>query len=49
VPQHPRNDLRVQIAWQLRTHSILGVTHRYPEAPVKVTGFNAAITNFGGS
>ena len=26
----------LQIAWLLRTHSILGVTHRYPEALVKV-------------
>jgi HK97 family phage major capsid protein len=39
----------LQIAWLLRTHSILGVTHRYPEALVKVTGFTAATTGFGGS
>ena len=39
----------LQIAWLLRTHSILGVTHRYPEALVKVTGFAAATTGFGGS
>jgi hypothetical protein len=39
----------LQIAWLLRTHTILGVTHRYPEALVKVTGFAAATTGFGGS
>jgi HK97 family phage major capsid protein len=39
----------LQIAWLLRTHTILGVTHRYPEALVKVTGFTAATTGFGGS
>lgn len=39
----------LQIAWLLRTHSILGVTHRYPEALVKVTNFVAAPTGFGGS
>jgi HK97 family phage major capsid protein len=39
----------LQIAWLLRTHSILGVKHRYPEALVKVTGFTAATTGFGGS
>jgi hypothetical protein len=38
-----------QIAWLLRTHTVLGVTHRYPEALVKVTGFTAATTGFGGS
>jgi len=37
----------LQIAWLLRTHSVLGVTHRYPEALVKVTGFAAATTGFG--
>jgi hypothetical protein len=39
----------LQIAWLLRTHTILGVTHRYPEALVKVGGFAAATTGFGGS
>jgi hypothetical protein len=39
----------LQIAWLLRTHSILGVTHRYPEALVKVSGFVASTTGFGGS
>lgn len=39
----------LQIAWLLRTHSVLGVTHRYPEALVKVSGFTAATTGFGGS
>jgi HK97 family phage major capsid protein len=39
----------LQIAWLLRTHTILGVTHRYPEALVKVTGFDALTTGFGGS
>ena len=39
----------LQIAWLLRTHTILGVTHRYPEALVKATGFAAATTGFGGS
>ena len=39
----------LQIAWLLRTHAIMGVTHRYPEALVKVTGFAAATTGFGGS
>jgi HK97 family phage major capsid protein len=39
----------LQIAWLLRTHTILGVTHRYPEALVKVSGFAAATTGFGGS
>jgi HK97 family phage major capsid protein len=39
----------LQIAWLLRTHTILGVTHRYPEALVKVSGFTAAGTGFGGS
>jgi len=40
----------LQIAWLLRTHSVLGVTHRYPEALVKVGGFAASLqTGFGGS
>jgi HK97 family phage major capsid protein len=40
----------LQIAWLLRTHTILGVTHRYPEALVKATGFAASIpVGFGGS
>lgn len=39
----------LQIAWLLRTHTILGVTHRYPEAIVRVSGFTAATTGFGGS
>jgi len=39
----------LQIAWLLRTHTVLGVTHRYPEALVKATGFAAATTGFGGS
>jgi HK97 family phage major capsid protein len=40
----------LQIAWLLRTHSVIGVTHRYPEALVKVSGFAATIpTGFGGS
>jgi HK97 family phage major capsid protein len=39
----------LQISWLLRSHVILGVTHRYPEAIVKVTGFAAATTGFGGS
>ena len=39
----------LQIAWLLRTHTILGVTWRYPESLVRVTGFAAATTGFGGS
>jgi HK97 family phage major capsid protein len=39
----------LQIAWLLRTHSIMGVTWRYPESLVKVTGFSAYSTGFGGS
>jgi HK97 family phage major capsid protein len=40
----------LQIAWLLRTHTVLGVTHRWPEALVKVSGFAASIpTGFGGS
>jgi HK97 family phage major capsid protein len=40
----------LQIAWLLRTHVVLGVTHRYPEALVKVNGFAATIpSGFGGS
>lgn len=38
-----------QIAWLLRTHTVLGVTHRYPEALVRVSGFTATPTGFGGS
>ena len=39
----------LQIAWLLRTHTIIGATHRYPEALVRVTGFQSATTGFGGS
>jgi len=40
----------LQIAWLLRTHSVVGVTHRYPEALVRVGGFVASPqTGFGGS
>jgi hypothetical protein len=39
----------LQIAWLLRCHTVLGVTHRYPEALVRVSGFQALSTGFGGS
>lgn len=39
----------LQIAWLLRTHAVLGTTWKYPEALVKVTGFAAQTTGFGGS
>ncbi len=39
----------LQIAWLLRCHSIIGLTCRYPEAIVRVSGFQAATTGFGGS
>jgi HK97 family phage major capsid protein len=40
----------LQIAWLLRTHVILGATHRYPESLVKVSGFATSTTGgFGGS
>jgi HK97 family phage major capsid protein len=39
----------LQIAWLFRLHSVMGVTHRFPESLVKVNGFIAATTGFGGS